>query len=388
MVIYYADGPGKLLEQITCWFDPVFYHYNLLLLLLTVFLTPVLTLSYVYGMKEEKKRRLKQELPPEVWNNESQQEEIIARVDKTFHVSHFIGSMSVLSIIVMLGFMILLLLKPLPLKSLIADSALCGVDYRKGVNFLMLGPYMNMFIEGNVEFFKKLTLTLTAFQYGFLGAYVYFLTHLVRSYFTLDLTPHTFVASSIRMTMGSVLALVCSFFFMYHKSLINTLPAISFFIGFFPSRGLLLLENLVIASLNAIGAVMGKKQYKSLNMSTVPGMSFAHEIRMVREGYDTVENLALADPVDLSIRTGFSYGQLKNWISQAQLMEHLREDYQKFVSATGISCIEDLTAFVKNRRKTHPGEDPCDEIARALDGELEHKIRILCAIECTEGPNS
>jgi len=374
-------GPEQFFRQITCWFDPVFYQYNLLLLLLAVLLTPALTLSYVYSMKDEKKRRLSLELPHKVWNDEKEKDKIIAYVNKTFHISHFIGSMSVLSIIVMLGFMVMLLLKPVPLKSLISDSALCGVDYRQGVNFLMLGPYMNLFIDGNEEFLRKLSVTLTAFQYGFLGAYVYYLTHLVRSYFTLDLTPHTFVESSIRMTMGSILSLVCSFFFMGSDQLTTILPAISFFIGFFPSRGLLLLENLLVTSLKSTGALLSQNLYNSLSMSTVPGMSFAHEIRMQREGYDTVENLALADPVDLSIRTGFSYGQLRNWISQAQLIQHLREDYQKFVNATGISSTDDLTAFVKNWEKTHPGEDPCDELAKALNGELVHKIRVLCAIE-------
>ena len=64
-------GPEQFFRQITCWFDPVFYQYNLLLLLLAVLLTPALTLSYVYSMKDEKKRRLSLELPHKVWNDEN-----------------------------------------------------------------------------------------------------------------------------------------------------------------------------------------------------------------------------------------------------------------------------------------------------------------------------
>ncbi len=54
---------------------------------------------------------------------------------------------------------------------------------------------------------------MIAFQFGFLGAYVYFIGSVVRAYFTLDLTSHTFVDGAIRMIVASILALVLSFAF-------------------------------------------------------------------------------------------------------------------------------------------------------------------------------
>jgi hypothetical protein len=76
------------------------------------------------------------------------------------------------------------------------------------------------------------------------------------------------------------------------------------------------------------------------------GMSYAHELRLEREGFDNIENLSNADPVDLAVRTCFSYTQLKQWIDEAWLVSHLREDYPEFVRRTGISTGEELSCFL------------------------------------------
>ena len=76
------------------------------------------------------------------------------------------------------------------------------------------------------------------------------------------------------------------------------------------------------------------------------GMSYTHELRLEREGFDNLENLSTADAVDLAIRTCFSYTQLQQWIDQAWLAAHLREDYPDFVRRTGISTSEELRCFL------------------------------------------
>jgi hypothetical protein len=50
--------------------------------------------------------------------------------------------------------------------------------------------------------------------------------------------------------------------------------------------------------------------------------------------------------VDLAVRTCFSYGQLRQWIDQAWLASHLREDYPHFVRRSGISTSEELHCFL------------------------------------------
>ena len=56
--------------------------------------------------------------------------------------------------------------------------------------------------------------------------------------------------------------------------------------------------------------------------------------------------MSKAEPVDLAIRTYFSYDQSKQWIGESWLAMHLREDYPHFVICTGILSREDLQYFL------------------------------------------
>ncbi|MFC1601984.1 hypothetical protein ACFL3U_00260 [Pseudomonadota bacterium] len=371
-----------LIDHIALWFDPVFFQYNLALLCLSVLIIPLITFCYITNMKGEKLRRLNRELPPELLNDSTVKQRIENHIIKSFHINHYLGSMLVLTFVVMMGCMIILLLKPLPLN---AAPGITGVDYRLGANFLMLGPYMEAYIlSDEKQFIHVITTTLTAFQFGFLGAYIYFIGHLVRSYFTLDLTPNIFVSSSVRMITGSLVALVlcyalvdpvCSIGINNPECkkgiLLQALPVWSFFIGFFPSRGLLLIEKI---SVNITCA--DKVKYYSTPLSNLPGMSYAHQIRLTREGYDNIENLTNASALDLALRTGFSYQQLNHWISQAQLHEHLCNDYQSFLQGTGISSIVELKAYFETCNKDK-SVDPVSLLADATGNKYKQKINIL-----------
>ena len=93
-------------------------------------------------------------------------------------------------------------------------------------------------------------------------------------------------------------------------------------------------------------SIVPDDSYRALPLSMLAGMSYAHELRLEREGFDNIENLSNADAVDLAVRTCFSYGQLKQWIDQAWLAAHLREDYPDFVRRTGIASSDELRHFL------------------------------------------
>ena len=358
------------LIQITQWFDPVFFQYNLALLACSVAIIPLITLSYVHSMVDEKIRRLNHELPDEALSDQDIVTYINNYLSRSFDMRNYLGSMATLTIIVSLGFAIILLLKPMPL----GITEIPGVDYTKGVNFMMLGPHMEHFMHNNVnEYMHVLITTLTAFQFGFLGAFVYFMGHLVRSYFTLDLTPNIFVGGSIRMMTGSILALVLSFCFINPNGVLkemffDNLPILSFFIGFFPSRGLALIENISMKSLG----LMHLPRYAS-PLRDLPGISYAHQTRLTREGFDNIENLASASAIDLALRTGFSFQQLTKWISQAQLHGYLREDYHLFIDRTGINNLEDFISYWHSSIQADTGTDPASTLIAAIHIE-EHSI--------------
>ena len=120
------------------------------------------------------------------------------------------------------------------------------------------------------------------------------------------------------------------------------LPVVAFFFGFYPKRASLAIERM---ALKVMKNIVSEDSYRALPLSMLAGMSYSHELRLEREGFDNIENLSNADAVDLAVRTYFSYGQLKQWIDQAWLAAHLREDYPDFVRRTGIGSSDELRAF-------------------------------------------
>ena len=369
----------QALTGITQWFDPVFFQYNLFLLLFSVLIVPAITVLYLVNMRGEKERRLQADIPPEIWQREETRAKIQETIATAFALRNYFGSMVTLAVITMLGCGIITLLKPLPLSGTGG-----GVDYTRGVNFLMLGPFMELFLQGETErYLPKLVVTLTAFQFGFLGAYLYFIGHLVRSYFTLDLTPHTFVASSVRMVRGAIMALILSFglqqwgFFQSDggEGFLGWLPLISFFFGFYPSRAILVIEKMAVRLVN-----YKEQRYFSTPLTQLPGMSYSHEIRLHREGFDNVENLLRLDAIDLASRTGFSYRQLIQWKRQALLLVRMGTDYHAFWRATGISSWDELVAFLKHTSAAGSPNDACEPLLQAVAPGLRGKLRILCAL--------
>ena len=360
------------------WFDPVFFQYNLIMMLIAVLVVPSLVLAYIQTMAGRKERRLWREIPLE------RRGEIHKSMERRASFSAYRGSVFLTTVIVLLGISILLLFKP------VFSTGEVGVDFSLGANMLMMGPFVELFGKNPDAYYSHLTRSLTAFQFGFLGAYIYFIGSVARAYFTLDLTSHTFVDGAIRMIVASILALVLSFAFHDEfesvaapvtasaasapastelssaagtppaetapKSVpkdsatktvstipvsLTLLPVLSFFFGFYPKRAFMAIERIVLRVMKNIPG----NDYRALPLSMLAGMSYAHELRLEREGFDNIENLSSADAVDLAVRTCFSYGQLQQWINQAWLAAHLREDYPGFVRCTGITNSEELQRF-------------------------------------------
>ena len=378
-VLFYQSNPATL-RELTSWFDPVFFQYNLLLLLFSVLLLPFVTFFYITNMKGEKQRRFRNELSEAEWKEMADYVNHI--FNRRFRISYYLGSMTVLMVLITLGGSIILLLKIQPINTFGAAYQANGVDYGRGANMMLLGPFIQSFIDGSQkEFYGRLVLSLTAFQFGYLGAYVYFIGYLTRSVFTLDLSPATFVICSVRMATGSLVALVISFVLAelpYFKDGAGgsdlfkaSLPLLSFFIGFFPSRGLLFISKLASRVLTTSG-----DDYASENLTKLKGMSYAHELRLIQEGYDNLENLALANPLDLALRMGFSYQQLRQWIGEAWLRMHMNDDYEAFVNASGITGAYELLDCKADWESKQEG-DFLECLSHATGGRFGDKIRVV-----------
>ncbi|WP_181320576.1 hypothetical protein [Nitrosospira sp. Nsp2] len=373
-----ADGViHRDFRAIAHWFDPVFFQYNLVMALLTVLVVPSLALSYIQAMANRKERRLQNEVPPE------RRAEVRRRMGRRASFSSYRGSVWLTTTVVLLGTSILLLFKP------VSVDGGTGVDFGLGANMLIMGPFAELYEKNPDAYYSHLIRNQIAFQFGFLGAYVYFVGSVVRAYFTMDLTSHTFVDGAIRMIVASILALVLSFAYDFVlpgdvpsvtrnvatadggpaeapsasspvsepgdkqdqspgmeaalPANLSLLPIVAFFFGFYPKRASLALERV---ALKVMKNIIPGDGYRALPLSMLAGMSYSHELRLEREGFDNVENLSNADAVDLAVRTCFSYPQLKQWIDAALLASHLREDYPYFVRRSGLSASEELHYFL------------------------------------------
>ena len=180
---------------VSLWFDPLFFQYNILLGALAIAIVPVVPFLYVNQMAGRKRARLSREIPAEFWG------QVAPRLDQWSTFRFYFGSVLITTTMVALGISILLFMKP------IRDASQCGVDFSRGANLLMSGPFAADFgstqAENFEKFYQHLLNSLVGFQFGFLGAYIYFLMSLARSYFLLDLTPESLIDGAIRMAVAS-----------------------------------------------------------------------------------------------------------------------------------------------------------------------------------------
>ncbi len=133
------------------WFHWAFYDYNLLMAVIATMMPPVIALTYVRQMRHEKERRLERELALD-WKQYGSY--VQGKLGREFRFRNYIGSVTAAAVVIAMGASSILLLKPLPFEVL-ADGTTklidaygvtqAGVDFRKGVNFLMLGPFLKDF---------------------------------------------------------------------------------------------------------------------------------------------------------------------------------------------------------------------------------------------------
>ena len=367
--------PPPPLREVATWFDPMFFQYNVLLLVVFVSMVPAITLVYVDMMKRERVVRLQADLSETEWAEHAAH--INQSINIQFGPLNYVGSTVILTVIIALFLAVMLLLKPVA-----GGEPGQGVNYARGANLLLLGPYIESIgatdESARAQTYHRVIVSLTAFQFGFLGAYVFFIGHLLRSYFTLDLSPNTFISISGRMVISSVTALVLSFPLQEMvgrgraaEYSIAFLPLLSFFIGFFPSTGLLIIEKAASRMFR-----VATPHYAATSLAKLSGMSLEHETRLRREGFDNIENLADADPIGLAVRTGFGYRQLRDWIGEAWLRTHLRGDYDAFVKGTGIATREELRRVLAADARNGSAAP----FASAIPAALDTKVRLVGAL--------
>ena len=160
--------------------------------------------------------------------------------------------------------------------------------------------------------------------YGFLGAYVFGISSLVRQFVTDDLQPRYYASLTIRFM--TVLALSWLVTLILPQSTESEALLTAFFIGLFPATGLRLVQRVVTAVIGTFSQGFNEP----LPLSQLDGLNAYHEDRLLLEGIENMQNLASANTVELMLRTRFTVEQIIDWMDQSLLQIHTRERFDDF----------------------------------------------------------
>ncbi len=189
---------------------------------------------------------------------------------------------------------------------------------------------------------------LFVFGMAFLGAYLWGLQYFIRRYFMNDLISGAFYQFSIRMIFSAVIALL-----IYHSIdlLIETLPepqqktdnklsallpAIAFFIGMFPQKGVKWLAS----KLNFMSDAT-QPSIKELPLSMIEGLGEYDIYRLQEAGGDNCYNLAHSDFITLLLKTPYDSREIIDWILQAKLCVRFGDNI-KILREKGFRTVLDL----------------------------------------------
>ena len=347
------------------WFSPWFNAFNMLMLLFACAIPFAVTTSYVYLMGPEKNNRLAlqfKNLPL------SERDFVLLTTHTMFSYQRYLGGIIATTTVTFLGAVALLFFKPV--------MAGDGMSFANGGNVLLMGvDVMRQPVDGGWQVSERLGNSIAAFSFGFIGAWLYFVSELTRSFFNCDLRPRILIAGTIRIATASVLALVVGFAFggvlgdveVFGGGKANSLELIEivgFIIGYFPRRGLGFLNG-VAGYISLIGK---GEDYQSMPLRTLPGMSYSHVERLRQEGIDAVENLAGHHPVALTLQTGFPYPVVETWVGEAWLRRVLGDEGHKALAEkTGLHGKYELRRMAWELAREGEGEATKAKAAAALE---------------------
>jgi len=172
--------------------------------------------------------------------------------------------------------------------------------------------------------FSNLPAVPDAVVFGFLGAYVFVTSDIVRRYFRDDIKAGAFVSAILRIISVVIMVHVVSPLPVFQADGVAgmsggvMLEVVAFGLGFFPLRGLQLLRAAVAP---AARTVMPRAPRRDLG--TLDGMTLWYESRFFEDGVEDLQTLSTASLVELMLRVRVPIQRLIDWVDQAVLTLHL-----------------------------------------------------------------
>jgi hypothetical protein len=159
-------------------------------------------------------------------------------------------------------------------------------------------------------------------KYGFLGAYAFVTSMLIRRFFQSDLRPSAYATAVYRITLVLLIVTVL------HQVLGGAAAvteraelAVAFVVGFFPLVGLQALQRVTSRALRwFVPPVTSEYPLDQLD-----GFNLWYEARLTEEGVEDMQNLTTMNLVDVILHTRVPAGRLVDWTDQSFLLIHLEQ---------------------------------------------------------------
>lgn len=162
-----------------------------------------------------------------------------------------------------------------------------------------------------------------ALKFGFLGAYAFGISMLIRRFYQSDLRPSAYAGVVLRTVLVLLIVAVLHQFFALGTTagapLSQTEMVTAFVVGFFPLIGLQALQRVASKALHVVVPQLSP----DYPLDQLDGLNVWYEARLTEEGVEDMQNLTTMNLVDVILHTRVPVGRLVDWVDQAFLLIHL-----------------------------------------------------------------
>ena len=162
--------------------------------------------------------------------------------------------------------------------------------------------------------------------FGFLGAYVFALQSLLRSYLRADLRPKSYTHITVRIFVAVIFAWLLELLFLADPTSTTSeepLLVAAFVVGILPETLLVRLQETARRIVGGANRQRLPQLYESYPLTDLEGIDIYDRARLLEEGVGNIEGLAHHNLPELMMQTRIPVGRLVHWTDQAILHLHV-----------------------------------------------------------------